>query len=245
MDGPLKDQVAIITGGGTGIGAATSVRLARAGARVVLVGRRAAVLETQADRLRQDGHDAQAVPADVGSYADLERVVAATLARHGRIDVLVANAAVVDHTSIADADPAEWHDLVTTNVLGVLYSVRAVLGHMLARGSGHVVIVSSVSGRVTYVGEPAYVSSKHATVAFADCLRQEVSPRGVRVTAIEPGLVDTPLVRANLEAVSKVVPSGVQPLDSDDCARAILFALEQPAGCSINEIVLRPTAQLV
>lgn len=245
MDTTLQGRVAIITGGGTGIGAATSERLAAAGARIVLVGRRGEVVEAQAARLREAGHEAEAIRADVRVYEDMQLVVSTALARHGRVDILIANAAVVDHTSISEADPAEWRDLVTTNVLGVLYCVRAVLPHMLERGSGHVVIVSSVSGRVTYVGEPAYVASKHATVAFADCLRQEASPRGVRVTAIEPGLVDTPLVRAHLEAVSKVVPSGVQPLTSDDCARAIQFALEQPPECSINEIVLRPTAQLV
>lgn len=241
----LDGLTAVVTGGGTGIGAATCDQLGEAGVRVVVVGRRSAVVEARADAVRRAGGDAIAIAADVRVWGDMERVMRAATDRYGKVDVFVANAAVVDHTAIAEADPAEWQDLIATNVLGVMYGTRAVLPQMLARGAGHIVIVSSVSGRVTYVGEPAYVSSKHATVAFADCLRQEVSPRGIRVTLIEPGLVDTPLVRAHLEEVSRVVPGGVRPLDSADCARAILFALQQPPHCSINELVLRPTAQLV
>ena len=241
----LRGRVAIITGGGTGIGAATAARLAAAGASVILVGRRRDMLETRAAELRATGADVHAIPADVRSYPELERVAAHAVDRFGRLDILVANAAIVDRRPIAEADPDEWRDVVTTNVLGVLYATRAVLPHLLARGGGDIVIVASVSGRVTYVGEPAYVATKHATIAFADCLRKEVSPNGVRVTAVEPGLVDTPLVRESLEAVSRIVPSSVRPLESDDCARAILFALEQPDRCSVNEIMLRPTAQLV
>jgi clavulanate-9-aldehyde reducatase len=241
----LNGLTAIVTGGGTGIGAATCDQLGKAGVQLVIVGRRSEVVEASADVVRRAGGEAIAIPADVGVWADMERVVGTAIERYGKVDVLIANAAVVDHTSIAEADPVEWKALITTNVLGVMFGTRAVLPHMLARGAGHIVIVSSVSGRVTYVGEPAYVSSKHATVAFADCLRQEVSPSGIRVTLIEPGLVDTPLVRAHLEAVSKVVPGTVRPLESADCARAILFAVEQPPNCSINEIVLRPTTQLV
>jgi NADP-dependent 3-hydroxy acid dehydrogenase YdfG len=245
MPESLGGLTAIVTGGGTGIGAATCEQLGREGVQLVVVGRRVAVVEASADAVRRAGGDAIAIQADVRVWADMERVVSETIHRYGKVDVLVANAAVVDHTTIAAADPAEWQDLINTNVLGVMFSTRAVLPHMLARRDGHIVIVSSVSGRVTYVGEPAYVSSKHATVAFADCLRQEVSPRGIRVTVVEPGLVDTPLIHANLDAVAKVVPNTVRPLDSADCARAITFALKQPQHCSINEIVLRPTTQLV
>src|SRR5207244_10348259 len=132
-------------------------------------------------------------------------------------------AAVADYGPIDEADPEILHDVITTNVLGVMYGMRAVLPIMYEQGSGHLVIVSSASGRETYVGEPAYIASKHATVAFADCLRKEVTPRGIRVTVIEPGLVETPLIHVHPEA-TELVP-GVVPLDPGEIARIIRFAL--------------------
>jgi NADP-dependent 3-hydroxy acid dehydrogenase YdfG len=163
-----------------------------------------------------------------------------TLARYGRIDILVSNAAIHDTSSPAGGDPAHWRQVLETNVLGSLHIIRAVLPGMYARGAGHVVIVSSVSGRVTYVGEPVYVASKHALVAFGECLRQEASPRGVRVTLIEPGMVDTPLID---NPFAQELKKTVTPLQPADCARAICFALEQPPHCAVNEIVLRPLQQ--
>lgn len=114
---------------------------------------------------------------------------------------------------------------------------------MKAQGSGHIVIVSSGSGRVTYVGEPAYVASKHATVAFADCLRQEVAPLGIRVALIEPGMVETPFIHLYPEA-DALVP-GVVPLDPADIAGCIRFVLEQPPSVNVFEILVRPTSQLL
>jgi NADP-dependent 3-hydroxy acid dehydrogenase YdfG len=102
------------------------------------------------------------------------------------------------------------------------------------------VIVASASGRVTYVGEPAYVASKHAVVAFADCLRKETVGRGIRVTTVEPGLVDTPFI--DWDVVGPMQP-GVTPLTAEDCARIVRFALEQPPNVALNEIVVRPISQ--
>ncbi len=242
MDTTLAGRVAIITGAGTGIGAATAQEFGRRGMRVVLVGRREAVIGDVAARLRADGVNATAIAGDVRDFADQARIVAATVERHGRIDIFVANAAVADYGPVDTADPAVWRDVIATNVLGVLYSARAVLPTMYAQGSGHVVIVSSGSGRHTYVGEPAYIASKHATVAFAECLRQEVAPRGLRVTVIEPGLVETPLIHV-WEGSDDLV-TGVIPLVPADCARAILYAIEQPPSCTVFEIALRPTSQV-
>jgi NADP-dependent 3-hydroxy acid dehydrogenase YdfG len=241
---PLEGLTAIVTGAGTGIGAATAARLAGAGCRVVLMGRRADVLEQRAAGITAHGGQALAMPGDVRDFAQVDSVVRSTIERYGAVDIYVANAAVVDHATIEAGDPTEWAELIATNVLGVMYGARAVVPHLLERRTGHFVIVASISGRVTYVGEPAYVASKHATVAFADVLRQEVSRSGIRVTVVEPGLVATPLVWAHADAVARVVPRDVVPLDPDDCARAIQFALEQPASCTVSEIVLRPTAQL-
>lgn len=242
MSASLAGRTAIITGAGTGIGAATAEELGRLGMRVVLVGRRADVVEAEAARLLAAGIDARAMAGDVRDFATLEAIVARTVEAYGRVDTFVANAAVADFGPIDVADPALWHDVITTNVLGVLYSARAILPQMYAQGGGHIVIVASGSGRTTYVGEPAYVASKHAVVAFADCLRMEVTPRGVRVSVIEPGLVETPLIHVFPEADALV--EGVIPLQPVDIARAIVYVLEQPAHVNVFEIALRPTTQV-
>ena len=244
MNGNLDRKVAIVTGGGTGIGAATGAILAEAGMRVVLVGRRAEMLDQQVARIREAGGEAMAMTADVREFGQVADVVARTIAHHGRLDVFVANAAVADPCSPIDqADPAIWADIITTNVLGVLYSTRAALPAMLTQGWGHIVIMSSVSGRVTYVGEPAYIASKHATVAFADCLRQEVASKGIRVAVIEPGAVETPLAYAYPGSMD-MLPD-VTPLDPDDVARAVRYIVEQPEHCNVLEVVLRPTRQVL
>ncbi len=237
-----ENQVALITGGGTGIGAATAEELAGIGLKIVVVGRRPQPLEDVAARIKGRGGQAVGLPADVADYEAMEEVVGRTVESYGRIDLLVANAAVHDVSSIDGGDPARWSELIQINVMGVLNVVRAVLPLMYRQGAGHIVVVSSVSGRVTYVGETAYVSSKHATTAFADCLRQEASPRGIRVTLLAPGLVDTPLADNPYAAELKKT---VQPLRPSDCARAIRFAFEQPPNVGINEIVMRPVKQVL
>jgi NADP-dependent 3-hydroxy acid dehydrogenase YdfG len=238
----MKGRVAIITGAGTGIGAATAEALAARGVKVTLVGRRPGPLSEVAARIAAQGGTATAHPADVGDYGAMQQVVAEAQARDGDVDILISNAAVHDVCSPADGDPEHWRQVIETNLLGGMHIVRAVLPGLYARGAGHVVIVASVSGRVTYVGEPVYVASKHGLVAFAECLRQEASPRGVRVTLVEPGLVDTPLID---NPFARELKKTVTPLQPEDCARAILYALEQPPHCAVNEIVLRPLQQVL
>jgi NADP-dependent 3-hydroxy acid dehydrogenase YdfG len=240
-EGALEGSVAFITGGGTGIGAATAIELAGAGVRVAVMGRRVEPLNGVASAIRDQGGTCLAIEGDVRDYGQVARSVERVVGELGGLDILVANAARVDHGPSDTADPGVWTDVITTNVLGVLYSVRASLGHLYrAEGRGHVVIVASASGRVTYVGEPAYVASKHAVVAFADCLRQETAGRGVRVSVLEPGLVDTPFI--DWDAVRRLVPD-VEPLEAADCARVIRFMLEQPPNVGVNEVVIRASAQ--
>jgi NADP-dependent 3-hydroxy acid dehydrogenase YdfG len=236
----LRDRVALITGGGSGIGAATARELAEAGVRVAIMGRHAEALAEVGSGIRASGGRAIEIPGDVRDYRQVEGAVTQTIAELGRLDVLVANAALVDHGPIDQADPAFWADLIATNVLGVMYAVRASLPRMYEAGSGDVVIVASAPGRHTYVGEPAYVASKHATVAFADCLRKETAGRGIRVIVLEPGLVDTPFI--DWPSVRELVPD-VEPLQPEDCARVIRFAIEQPARSALLEIVIRPAGQ--
>lgn len=236
------DRVLIITGAGSGIGAATAIELSEHGTFAYLLGRRRDRLEAVASQVRAKGGAAEPCAVDVRDAPSLMNVADQAFRAHGRIDVLVANAAVHDTASVASGDPEWWRTLIETNVLGVMYACRSVLPYMESTGTGDVVIVSSVSGRVTYPGEPVYLSSKHATVAFGDSLRQSVAAKGIRVTVVEPGMVDTAMLD---NPFAQALKATVRPLDPEDCARAIRFALDQPRHCSVNEIVLRPTEQVL
>ena len=123
-----------------------------------------------------------------------------------------------------------------------MYTVRAFLPQLYDQGKGHIVVVSSLSGRLTYVGDPVYVTSKHAQVAFVECLRKEVTPRGIKMTIIESGMVDTSLSK---NPFADELRKNVTPLDPADVVRAIRFAFEQPPNCTIYEISLRPLKQLL
>jgi NADP-dependent 3-hydroxy acid dehydrogenase YdfG len=179
--------------------------------------------------------------ADVRDAAALREVADRTVARFGRIDVLVANAGVSDQSRLTDGDPDRWRAVVETNLLGTAYAVRAVLPHMLARRSGHIFITSSVSGREAYPGEAVYIASKWGQVGLAHALRQEVMDDGVRVTVVEPGIVDTPLTRDN-PAVRPLLDA-VEPLQPDDVAGAVVYAWRQPAHVVVSEVTVRPLRQ--
>ncbi len=187
------------------------------------------------------GGEVLVIEADVRDHGGLETVAYSVLERFGRIDVLVANAGIADQSSAGGGDPERWRAVVETNLLGTMFAVRAVLPHMLGRGAGHIFIVASVSGRETYVGEPAYIGSKWGQVGYAHALRQEVADAGVRVTVVEPGLVDTPLTRDN-PIVSPLLERA-EPLAPDDVASAIVYAHAQPAHVVLSELTIRPLRQ--
>jgi NADP-dependent 3-hydroxy acid dehydrogenase YdfG len=237
-----KRKVAVITGGGTGIGAATARELARSGMQVVIVGRRPGPLEEVASQVESEGGVAVAHPGDISDFSVMEKLVEETVKRFGRIDLLVPNASVHDCSSIDSGDPELWRAVILVNVVGLLYTVRAFLPQLYRQGEGHIITVSSLSGRITYVGEPVYVTSKHAQVAFIECLRKEVTEKGIKVTIIEPGMTETPFID---NPVAQELKKTVTPLDPEDVARAIRYAYEQPANCTINELSLRPRRQLL
>lgn len=239
MDGP----VGIITGGLGGIGAAAARAFGALGGRIVLADRAGTDPAAVIERVREAGGDAVLETADVRDPEAMGRVSGRTLDEWGRIDFLVANAGVADQSRVASGDPERWRAVVETNVLGLAYSCRAVLPAMLERGQGHVFVVASVSGRETYVGEPVYIASKWAQVGFAHALRLELldAATSIRVTIVEPGLVDTPLTRGN----PKVAPllDQQEPLSPEDVARAIVYAYQQPEHVLISELTVRPVGQ--
>jgi NADP-dependent 3-hydroxy acid dehydrogenase YdfG len=246
MDADLSGQVVAVTGASSGIGEATALACARAGATVALAARRSDRIEALAQRIQGDGGRALAVTADVGDEDQAQAFVQRTHAELGRLDVLVNNAGVMLLGPIENAPTEEWRSMIHVNVFGVLYCTHAALPLMREQGSGHIVNVSSVAGRVARLGSGVYNLTKWGIGAFSESLRQEMVPLGVRVTLIEPGAVATELPGHNrpeiLEQMAKNF-AGVTPLSADDIAVAILYAIGQPPNVAVNEILVRPSAQ--
>jgi clavulanate-9-aldehyde reducatase len=247
MDVDLSARVVAITGASSGIGEATALACARAGAAVALGARRADRIEQLARRIIEDGGRAIAVPTDVGDERQARAFIELAHAELGRLDVLVNNAGVMLLGPIENAPTDEWRQMVDANIFGVLYSTHAALPLMHAQGSGHIINVSSVAGRVARAGAGVYNLTKFGVGAFSEALRQEAVPLGVRVTLIEPGAVATELVGHNRpEVIEQLAQSfgGVTPMQSEDIANAILYAIGQPQNVSINEVLIRPSGQV-
>jgi clavulanate-9-aldehyde reducatase len=242
----LSGKVVAVTGASSGIGEATALACARAGAAVALAARRLERVELLAARIEQEGGRALAFRADVGEEDQARAFVEGAHGELGRLDVLVNNAGVMLLGPIRDAPTEEWRRMIHANVFGVLYCTHAALPLMGAQGAGHIVNVSSVAGRVARQGSGVYNLTKFGVGAFSESLRQEGVELGVRVTLIEPGAVATELPSHNrpevLEQMAKRF-AGVTPLSSEDIAAAILYAIGQPENVSVNEILVRPAKQ--
>lgn len=219
--------VFLITGASSGIGAATARHAAQAGYRLVLAARSADKLEALAGEV-----GGIAVATDVTRWEDNEAMVRRAQEEFGRLDVVFANAGFGGARGWLKGEPDEWRDMVLTNVLGAAYTVRAAIP-ALKESRGHVLITSSVAGRRVLPGS-FYSVTKHAVTAMAEAIRQDLQDTGVRVTSIEPGMVDTPFFDKRPE-------SGA--LEADDIARAVMYAVSQPPRVDVNEILVRPTGQ--
>lgn len=246
---PLQDmheQVAVITGASSGIGEAIAEQLATRGAHVVLAARRMERLEALAGRLHAQNHiEALTIQCDVREPDQVEALVRNTLDRWGKLDILVANAGFGYRKPLVDSDIQRWKAMIDTNVYGLLLTLKYGVPPMLEQGSGHIVVMSSVAGRVFTPGGTAYCGTKAAATAIADALRQEVGTRGVRVTTIEPGVVISEFQEV-AEYAPEIVPNmlkGAEPLYPADIARTVIAALEMPAHVGIHEIVVRPAGQ--
>ncbi len=246
MNVDLSGQVVAVTGASSGIGGATARACARAGAAVAIAARRTDRLMALAESIEADGGRVLAVTADVGEENQAGEFVRRAHSELGRLDVLVNNAGVMLLGPIENAPTEEWRRMIHANVFGVLYCTHASLPLMREQGSGHIVNVSSVAGRVARLGSGVYNLTKFGVGAFSESLRQEAVPLGVRVTLIEPGAVATELPMHNrpevLEQMAKRF-AGVTPLTADDIAEAILYAIGQPENVAVNEILVRPRGQ--
>jgi NADP-dependent 3-hydroxy acid dehydrogenase YdfG len=226
----MADPVFMITGASTGIGAATARRAVEAGYRVVLAARSIEKLEALAEELGGDAR-ALAVRCDVTEWSDQEALAERTLEAFDRIDIVFANAGFGAKRGFLEETPEFWRSMVLTNVLGPALTVRATLEAVKAT-RGHILLTSSVAGRRAIAGS-LYSATKWAVTGMGEALRQELNGTGVRVTLIEPGMVDTPFF-------DSPVADG---LEADDIARAVMFAVSQPPHVDVNEMLIRPTSQ--
>ncbi|MGY2085678.1 SDR family NAD(P)-dependent oxidoreductase [Blastococcus sp. SYSU DS0539] len=244
---PLAGKVALVTGASSGIGEATAVALAAAGAAVAIGARRTDRLDALAARLRDGGASVLQLALDVTDERACADAVARTRAELGGLDVLVNNAGVMLLGTIAGADTEDWRRMIQTNVMGVLYMTHAALDGMVAQGSGDIVNVSSVAGRQARKGAGVYNASKWAVNAFSESLRQEVTGRGVRIGLVEPGAVTTELnshiTQPAAKAASEKMHAGMRALHAEDIARAVLYVVTQPPHVAVNEVLVRPTDQ--
>ncbi len=243
----LVGKIALITGASSGIGEATAVALAEQGAAVAIAARRLDRLEALKHTLEQDGATVLTLELDVTDEAACAAAVDRTVAELGGLDIVVNNAGVMLLGPIEGADTEDWRRMIDTNVYGLMYLTHAAVPYLLTRGGGDIVQVSSVAGRVARAGSGVYNASKFAVNAFSESLRQELTTRGVRVTMVEPGAVATELqshiTHADTKAGIERWIAGMRPLQADDIARAVVYAVTQPSHVSVNELLIRPTDQ--
>lgn len=224
------DRVFLITGASTGIGAATARHAAAEGYRLVLAARTCERLDALAGELGGPER-ALAVTCDVSEWEDQQRMVSEAMDAFGRVDVAFANAGFGGARGFLNDTVEHWREMVLTNVYGAALTLRATIP-ALKESKGHLLLTSSVAGRRVIPGS-MYSCTKHAVTAMGEAVRQDLHGTGVRVTTIEPGMTDTPFFENR--------PS--DPLEADDIARAVMYAVSQPSHVNVNEVLVRPTAQ--
>src|SRR3954454_6777090 len=244
----MADQVAIVPGASSGIGAATAKALAAEGYAVALAARREERIKELGEEISSGGGTAVAIPTDITDPDAARSLIETTKQELGRVDVLVNNAGVMLLGPIIGAEVEHWQRMINVNLLGLLYCTHAALPIMAEQRGGHVVNISSVAGRVARMGSGVYNMTKWGVGAFSESLRQEGVNYNVRVTIIEPGFVDTELQGHNehpmvVERMEKDKQTIGKVLEADDIARAIVYAVQQPEHVSINEVLIRPTKQ--
>lgn len=243
----IQGQVVIVTGASSGIGYATALAIAKAGAKVVAGARRKDRLEKLQKEIEKTGGECITVACDVTKRSDCENLVDAAIKKWNKVDILINNAGLMPLSFVKNLKIDEWDRMVDVNIKGVLYCTAAVIPHLIKQKSGHIVNISSIAGRVVFPAGSVYCATKYAVRAFSEGLRQELSTRNnIRVTTIEPGVVATELTDTitdkSLEAFVNSVKD-MQALKAEDIANSILFAVESPPHMNVNEMTIRPTTQ--
>ena len=234
----LQDRLALVTGASAGIGAAAARQLTARGARVVLAARRGDRLAILSAELP----GSRIVEVDVRDADAMQRAFGGEC-----FDIVLANAGLgLGLGPLQEGAPENWSNMIDTNVKGLLHTVRATAPAMIERGAGDLVLIGSVAGRSVYPGGNVYCSTKHAVRAIYEAMRIDMAGKGVRITTVDPGMVDTEFSTVRFggdEAKAARVYEGMTPLHAEDVADAVLYAVTRPAHVNIGEIVLWPTDQ--
>lgn len=244
----IDGKVVVITGASSGLGEATARLLSAEGARLVLGARRVERLQALADALNRSGGKALAVATDVTDYEQVKHLVDIAVQTYGRIDVMINNAGVMPRALLERLKIDEWNQTIDVNIKGVLYGIAAALPYMQRQKAGHIINVSSVAGHKIGPENIVYAASKTAVRVISEGLRQEVKPYNIRTTVISPGAVATELPNSIsdsdiAEKIHKFYEETAIPADS--FARTVVFAMSQPDDVDINEILFRPTRQML
>lgn len=248
MSSNIQGKVVVITGASSGLGEATARLLSEQGAIVVLGARRVDRLKSLADELISNGGKALAISTDVTDRDQVKKLVDAAVQTYGQIDVLINNAGLMPQAPLERLKVDEWDRTIDVNIKGVLYGIAAALPHMQQQKFGHIINVSSVAGHKVGPGSAVYAATKHAVRVLSEGLRQEVKPYNIRTTVISPGAVATELPNSTTdpdtaERIHKFYAESAIPADS--FARTVAFAMSQPEDVDVNEILFRPTSQML
>ncbi len=240
----LQGKTVFVTGASSGIGEATARKFAQTGCKLILAARRVDRLQRLASNLPTKCH---LVELDVRDRQAVDRTIASLPPEFAAIDILINNAGKARGLAkLHEADIADQEEMIDTNVKGLLYCSRAVVPGMVKRGSGHIINIGSIAGHEVYPNGSVYCASKHAVDALTKGLRLDLVDTPIRVSTVDPGLVETEfsLVRFHGdEERAKKVYQGYKPLTADDIADTILWIVERPAHVQIAEVIILPTAQ--
>jgi 3-hydroxy acid dehydrogenase/malonic semialdehyde reductase len=247
-DLPLHGKVAFITGASSGIGAACAQSFARAGARLLLAARRDDRLKDMAADLRSAGaEDVHTIPLDVRDKKRVQAAIDGLPAPWQAIDILINNAGLSRGLAkVYEGQIDDWEEMIDTNVKGLLYVTRAVVPGMVQRGAGHVVNLGSTAGHMTYPNGAVYCATKAAENRISDGLREDLLGTPVRVTTVDPGMVETEFSKVRFhgdESRAAKVYQGLTPLQAEDVADAILWAVTRPAHVNIAQVLLTSVDQ--
>ncbi len=244
----LSKKTAIVTGASSGIGEAIAIELGKRQVQVVCAARRIDRLDVLASKITAAGGHALAIQCDVTDRDDFAKLVHITRETFGAVDILINNAGVMPLSMMDKGHIDEWDQMVRVNINGVLNGVHAVLPHMLKAGGGHIVNVSSIAGKKVIPGGAVYCGTKHFVHALSEGLRMELSEKNIRVTTIAPGFVTTELADTitDQDVLERFKAyDDITPLAPVDIASSTIHALEAPPHVDINEVVIRPTMQMI
>lgn len=243
----MKDKIVLVTGASSGIGAACAKIFAGAGAKLILAARRKERLQELVEGLNLSSSHYYLLELDVRDRTAVESAISSLPSQWSAIDVLINNAGLSRGLDkLHEADFQDWEEMIDTNIKGLLYMARCTVPGMVSRGAGHVINIGSIAGHQTYPGGNVYCGTKAAVKSISEGLKQDLLGTPIRVTSVDPGLVETEFSEVRFHGDSdraKKVYQGMTPLTGDDIADVVFFCATRPTHVNINDVILMPTEQ--